>query len=930
MLHRSDRSSKGRYIHAIWLSVIAAIFINATPVLGQLNTEDIEVLRERAREEGWTFTVGENPATKYPLDKLCGLVVPDNWQAAARFDPITPAKDIPVSFDWRDSNGCTPVKAQGNCGSCWAFATVGAFECNIRIKDQMTVDLSEQWLVSCNQSGWGCNGGWFAHDYHQWRTDPCDSTGAVLEADFPYAASDLPCNCPYPHRFLINSWAFIGNPSSIPAISAMKQAILDYGPITVAVAADSAMQAYTGGIFNGCDAIEINHAVVLVGWDDTQSESGIWIMRNSWGSGWGEQGYMRMPYGCSEIGYGACYIDYAGTKGLTFDYPNGVPITVSPDQTTSFEVMVSGLGIGEPVAGSGQLHYSISGAAFQAEPMTEISTNHYEAVLPAVTCSLEVEFYVSAEEVSTGLHYDPDPASPHWAISAREAFTVFEDDFETDKGWTVSGDAADGQWDRGVPIGGGDRGDPPTDFDGSGSCYLTDNVDGNSDVDNGTTILDSPVFDLTGYDGIIHYARWYSNNYGAAPNSDEMKIYISSNGGTSWTLVETVGPTEQAAGGWYETIFLAGDFITPTAQMRLRFEASDLGDGSVVEAAVDAVSVIAYSCGTAPDPLTIVTTTLPDWTAGHPFSQTIEAVGGVGEYTWMDKHNNLNGTGLTLSPDGVLSGSPLLSGLISFTAIVTDQQPDTDEKQFGFYINDAISIITLSLPDWTVGIPYEQQLEAGGGTGSKTWSDKGGDLTGTGLNLSSTGILSGTPLTSGPLEFTAEVADQVGATSERPFNITLNPPVNITTESLPSCSLRIAYSFQIEAVGGTGTRKFTDRDGVLEGKGLTLSEDGLLSGEATVTDTLNLIVRVEDDPGSFEEESFDFEVIRPYICGDANNDGSINVADAVFLANHVFLDGPAPDFPEAGDANADGSINIADSVYLINFIFNDGEPPRCP
>jgi len=279
-----------------------------------LSSEDIAALQEQGKAEEWTFTVCENDATIYSLDQLCGLVEPDEWWVGARFDPCQPTSFLPDYFDWRDEGGCTPVKNQGSCGSCWAFSTVGVLECNIKIRDGDTVDLSEQWLVSCNQEGWGCGGGWYAHSYHEWKTDPCGDTGAVFESDFPYVASNAPCNCPYPHAYLIDDWAHIGDSQSIPPIDSIKQAIMTYGPVSVSVAADEAFHAYSGGIFNQHNGGVTNHAVVLVGWDDNQGTDGVWFLRNSWGTGWGEDGgYMRIEYGCSSVGYAAGYIDYAAS-----------------------------------------------------------------------------------------------------------------------------------------------------------------------------------------------------------------------------------------------------------------------------------------------------------------------------------------------------------------------------------------------------------------------------------------------------------------------------------------------------------------------------------------------------------------------------------------------------------------------------------------
>ncbi|HEX7401618.1 MAG TPA: C1 family peptidase, partial [candidate division Zixibacteria bacterium] len=237
-----------------------------------LSRADIDSLRKQGEIEGWTFTVGENPATQYSLNELCGMKAPDHWWVGAKFNPppaLSP-KSLPAAFSWCDSGGCPPVRNQGSCGSCWAFSTVGALECNIKIKDKVTVDLSEQWLVSCNSDGWSCSGGWWAHDYHQWKTDPCGGTGAVLESNFPYTATNASCNCPYSHDYLIQDWGFVGSSYGIPLVSSIKQAILDYGPVSVTVYVNSAFQAYTGGVFNGCASDEINHGVVLVGWDDNQ------------------------------------------------------------------------------------------------------------------------------------------------------------------------------------------------------------------------------------------------------------------------------------------------------------------------------------------------------------------------------------------------------------------------------------------------------------------------------------------------------------------------------------------------------------------------------------------------------------------------------------------------------------------------------------
>lgn len=315
----------------IFLIVLSGIFsttsfssnttLKASNLIDLSVTEKLELLEQKSEENNWTFNVGITSASGRPIESLCGFEAPDNWWNDSNFNLIKSSSTLPSSFDWRDESGVTPVKDQGNCGSCWAFATIAPLESAIKIKDGVTVDLSEQWLLSCNSDGWDCSGGWWAHDYHQWKPGKCPldpEPGAVLESEFPYMASPTPCSSVYNHVFLIENWAFIGSQQGVPINDAIKQAIYDYGPASSAVRITSDWSYYTSGVWNQNDVGNVNHGITIVGWDDNMGSDGVWIIKNSWGTDWGENGYMYIEYGCSNIGYAACYVDgYRGPPGIS-------------------------------------------------------------------------------------------------------------------------------------------------------------------------------------------------------------------------------------------------------------------------------------------------------------------------------------------------------------------------------------------------------------------------------------------------------------------------------------------------------------------------------------------------------------------------------------------------------------------------------------
>lgn len=326
-------NGRGIYFTGLFIAVLLFLLAaGSSTVKAQLKADDIAALQERAAEEGWTFEVGYNPACDYPLEQLCGFEEPADWRERAPQGTLESELVLPSRFDWRDEYQLTPVKNQGGCGSCWAFATVAVLEQVVKIKDGMTKDFSEQWLVSCNQEGWGCDGGFVAHDYHDWMSDGC-GIGPVYEAEFPYYEDDWVCNCPYTYlpEFRIESWAYSGS-----TVQQIKQAIMDYGPVYVSIRATDAFQSYTGGVFNIHESGPTNHAVVLTGWDDDQGREGVWYLRNSWGTWWGEDdGYARIEYGCCSVGSNANYVVYWNIRLEATPTFGPAPMTVDFNAVTS-------------------------------------------------------------------------------------------------------------------------------------------------------------------------------------------------------------------------------------------------------------------------------------------------------------------------------------------------------------------------------------------------------------------------------------------------------------------------------------------------------------------------------------------------------------------------------------------------------------------
>ncbi|MDX2149076.1 MAG: hypothetical protein SFZ23_16315 [Planctomycetota bacterium] len=291
---------------------------------------------------------------------------------------------------------------------------------------------------------------------------------------------------------------------------------------------------------------------------------------------------------------------------LTFAFPNGLPERVTPGQPAQIRFDVVGAA-GTPAPNSGQIFYRVNGGSFQSAPAQQTAANQYLATIPGQACQSRIDFYFSAQAQGGATEFDPSnaPTTSYTTTALVSSEVTLEDDAEQDRGWSLAatGDTATtGRWVRGNPN--GTPAQPEDDrTPGTGvNCFFTGQgtvggAVGEQDVDNGTTTLTTPVLDATGGDGaILSYWRWYSNTAGGAPNEDSMVVDVSNDNGSTWTRLETVGPNTQNTGGWIFATFNLGTVLPLTNQMRVRFIASDLGSGSIVEAAIDDLRLESFDC----------------------------------------------------------------------------------------------------------------------------------------------------------------------------------------------------------------------------------------------------------------------------------------------------------------------------------------------
>ncbi len=301
-----------------WLAVLTTVALTAFLIALPLATAGAKIEREVTPEEaarleewreqvelnGYDWEVGPTSVSDLSpeeFQQLLGDRIPPHIQAiydTLRPDPTVERMRFRSAFDWRDYGKVTPAKDQGSCGSCWSFAAVGAVESGVLINSDVFLDLSEQQLIDCNDVGSDCDGGHCAVGYSIHK-DP----GGVTEECIPYIADDGQ-SC---RERLCDKVAIVDGDSYIAnTVSSIKYQVENNGPISVSITAYGDLSGYTGGCYQHAGNDPTNHAVVIIGWDDSLcSGNGAWLIKNSWGHGWGFGGFGWVKYGTCRIGSSA-------------------------------------------------------------------------------------------------------------------------------------------------------------------------------------------------------------------------------------------------------------------------------------------------------------------------------------------------------------------------------------------------------------------------------------------------------------------------------------------------------------------------------------------------------------------------------------------------------------------------------------------------
>ena len=322
------------------LLTLTWVLLQAAPVPSQGLADPLaaklESINQAIQARGGSWVAGETSVSRLSLlekRRLLGLIkpTPEEEVEEESVSVYPPLVGLPTSLDWRNNGGnfVTSVRNQGNCGSCWAFATTAALESATLIYNQSSgvdLNLAEQILLSCSGAGTCEEGGYIntAASYIQ-------STGLPVESCYPYTVQNGICTKACANwtssAYRIASWSWVATTS--PTVDALKNALATKGPLVTTLDVYEDFYDYLGGVYAYAKGVLLGgHAVLLVGYDDPGR---YFIVKNSWGPWWGESGYFRIAY--SEVNGKVRFGDW------TIAYGNAIPPN---SETVSSPTVLSG------------------------------------------------------------------------------------------------------------------------------------------------------------------------------------------------------------------------------------------------------------------------------------------------------------------------------------------------------------------------------------------------------------------------------------------------------------------------------------------------------------------------------------------------------------------------------------------------------------
>ena len=309
-----------------------------------------------------------------------------------------------------------------------------------------------------------------------------------------------------------------------------------------------------------------------------------------------------------------------GSASLKFTYPGGWPDELAPDTATNFQVQLTNVGASTTVAGSEKIFVSVNGAAFAPTTLTPLGGGLYQATVPANACGTSIRYYISGQ-IPTPLttFVDPPTGTYYLAYVGEGTTESVNESFEGGAGgWTVNNTGAltTGAWAVATPVGTWNEGvqAAPASAKTGANAFVTENGGAGgelsaADVDGGATELISPVIDLSSGNANITFGYWFYSS----KQSDTLNVAVSNNNGANWTTVASLkGPFLGQANAymaednaWKSHTFAVGDYVTPTAEVRVKFTANGTDANTLVEAGIDDFAVNNIDCGSTPCPADI-------------------------------------------------------------------------------------------------------------------------------------------------------------------------------------------------------------------------------------------------------------------------------------------------------------------------------------